>query len=405
MGGEEELLYDLFLALFFAFVVARVFEELMARLGQPTVIGDLLTGLIFGASFLGWYPVNDMIRALSTFGIVLLLFYAGIETHYSDFMRSLPYYGIITVGEALAAFGLGYTIGILWGYPPRSAYFIGAVLEATSVSVSVKTLIEIKKLNTPEGYTVMGIAVLDDLTALITIVAGASLIHEATFDIPAIAKVIIIAFLVWLAIVLGIHRFGSYITKAASYLHTDESILATVLGLLVGLAFIVKYVNLSPLVVAYATGLGLSEAWGSKTVSDKIRILAVLFSVLFFITTTAAIDIKKALTPEYIPFYLAMIIAAFIGKLLGGGLTSFLLGYPARAALRVSIGLFPRAEFCLIAAYIGYSAGLLGPEVYLAAILITIVTNFATPPLLKYVYTHGPVYKEIKLRLGKTIKA
>ncbi|MCD6301759.1 MAG: cation:proton antiporter [Staphylothermus sp.] len=377
----------------------------MARLGQPTVIGDLLAGLVFGASFLGWYPVNDMIRALGVFGVVLLLFYAGLETHYSYFMRSLPYYGIITIGEAIAAFGFGYVIGILWGYPPRSAYFIGAVLEATSISVSVKTLIEIKKLNTPEGYTVMGIAVLDDLVALIIIVAGVSLIHEATFDISAMARIIIIAFLIWLAIVLGLHRFGNYLTKVASYLHTDEAILTTVLGLLIGLALIVKYVNLSPLVVAYAVGLGLSEAWGAKTVSDKIRMLAILFSTIFFITTTAGIDIKKALTPEYIPFYLAMIAVAFLGKLLGGGLTSFLLGYPATAALRIGIGLFPRAEFCLIAAYIGYSSGLLGAEVYLAAILITIATNFATPPLLKYVYTHGPTYQEIKLRIGKTIKA
>ncbi len=405
MAGEDLLLYDLFLALFFAFVVARLFEELMVRLGQPTVIGDLLTGLIFGASLLGVYPVNDMIKTLSTFGIVLLLFYAGIETRYSDFIRSLPYYGIITVGEALAAFGLGYVIGMAWGYSPKSAYFIGAVLEATSVSVSVKTLIEIKKLVTPEGYTIMGIAVLDDLTALITIVAGASLISKGTFDILTMAEVIIVALIVWLIIVFGLHKFGSYITKAAGRLHTDESVLATVLGILVGLAFIVRYANLSPLVVAYAAGLGLSEAWGTGAISEKIKTLAILFSVLFFITTTAAIDLRQALTAQYLLFYVIMIIAAFVGKLLGGGLTSFILGYPIRSALRIGVGLFPRAEFCLIAAYIGYSAGLLGAEVYLAAILITIVTNFVTPPLLKYVFSHGPEYREIRLRLGRTIRA
>ncbi len=405
MGGGEELLYDLMLVLFFAFIVSRLFEELFARIGQPTVIGDLLTGLIFGASFLGWYPVNDMVKAISSFGIILLLFYAGLETKYSEFMHSLPVYGIITIGEAIAAFGLGYTIGIFWGYPPKSAYFIGAVLEATSVSVSVKTLIEIGKLNTPEGYTVMGIAVLDDLTALITIVAGASLIYTNTFNIETMAEVILIAFTVWLIIVLGLHRYGSYITRFASKLHTDESVLVFTLGTLVALAYLVKYARLSPLVAAYATGLGLSEAWGSRAVSDKVRILAVLFSVLFFITTTAAVDVRKALVPEYTWFYLAIIGAAFLGKLLGGGLTSYILGYPGRSALRIGVGLFPRAEFCLIAAYVGYSSGLLGPEVYLAAILITLITNFATPPLLKYVYLTGKEYKQIRLRIGRTIGA
>ncbi len=404
MPGEE-MLYDLFLVLFFAFIISRLFEELFARIGQPTVIGDLITGLIFGASFLGWYPVNDMVKAISSFGIILLLFYAGLETKYSEFMRSLPVYGIITLGEAVAAFGLGYTIGILWGYPPKSAYFIGAVLEATSVSVSVKTLIEIGKLNTPEGYTVMGIAVLDDLTALITIVAGASLIYSNTFNVTTMVEVILVAFTVWLIVVLGLHRYGSYITKFASRLHTDESVLVFTLGTLMVLAYLVRYARLSPLVVAYASGLGLSEAWGSKAIGDKVRLLAVLFSVLFFITTTAAVDVRKALVPEYTMFYLLIIAAAFLGKLLGGGLTSYLLGYPALAALRIGVGLFPRAEFCLIAAYVGYSSGLLGPEVYFAAILITLITNFITPPLLKYVYLRGEQYRKIRLRINRTIGA
>ncbi len=402
LGGE--VVFDLFLVLFFGFLVARLFEDLFARLGQPTVIGDLLVGLFFGASLLGWYPGGDVVEAVSVFGIVLLLFYAGLETHYGEFMRSLPVYGIITFGEALAAFGLGYVVGILWGYPPRSAYFIGAVLEATSVSVSVKTLIEIRKLNTVEGYTVMGIAVLDDLSALITIVAGSMLISSQTLDIPSIAKVFILAILVWYIIVKGLHIVGNTLTRLAAKLHVEESITAVILGILAGLAYIVKYVNLSPLIVAYAAGLGLSEAWGSKIVSERVKILAILFSTLFFITTTAKVDLRSALVPEYISFYLAMITVAFLGKILGGGLTSLILGYPLRSAVRISVGLFPRAEFCLIAAYIGYSYHLLGPEVYLSAILIVLVTNFVTPVILKHVYLHGPEYKEVKLRIGRTIK-
>jgi Kef-type K+ transport system membrane component KefB len=115
------------------------------------------------------------------------------------------------------------------------------------------------------------------------------------------------------------------------------------------------------------------------------------------------VDVRTALVPSYTWFYVAMITAAFVGKLLGGGLTSFLLGYPARAAIRIGVGLFPRAEFCLIAAYVGYSSHLLGPEVYLSAILITLITNFATPPLLKSVFAKGKEYTTIKLRIGRTV--
>jgi Kef-type K+ transport system membrane component KefB len=386
-------------ALFFAFSVGRLLEEVVSRYGLPTVIGDLIAGVVFGASVLGWYPVDDAVKAFSVFGVFLLIFYAGLETKYSEFMKNLPVYGIITFGEVLAAFSLGYIIGIAFGYPEKSAYFIGTVLVATSVSVSVKTLVEINKLNTPEGYTVMGIAVLDDLASLITIVIGASLVQTGTINFITVTEILLIAISVWLAIVLILHRCGSCFTRLASHLHTEESVLVSIFALVFGLTILAKYANLSPLIVAYAAGLGLSEAWGSRIAAEKVRLLAILFSSLFFITTAAEIDLRTALVPQYTWFYVSMILAAFAGKLLGGGLTSYLLGYPAWAALRVGTGLFPRAEFCIIAAYIGYTYHVVGADVYLAALLIVLVTNFATPPLLKYVYTHGPQYKTIKTRL------
>ncbi|ABN69765.1 sodium/hydrogen exchanger [Staphylothermus marinus F1] len=389
---------DLVLALFLAFSIGRLLEEGFSRLGVPSVLGDLSVGIVFGASLLGWYPVNDVVKAFSVFGVFLLLFYAGLETRYSEFMRSLPVYGIITLGEVLAAFSLGYIIGISFGYPPKSAYFVGTVLVATSVSVSVKSLVEIKKLHTLEGYTVMGIAVLDDLAALITIVVGASLVKTGTINFETVSEILLIAISAWLIIVVLLHRYGSYISRLASHLHTDESILVSILATVLGLTLLSQYINLSPLVIAYAAGLGFSEAWGSKVAAEKVRLLAVLFSPLFFITTTAEIDLKTAIVPQYIPFYTTMIIAAFIGKLLGGGLTSFLVGYPAWASFRIGVGLFPRAEFCIIAAYMGYTYHVIGADVYLAALLIIVATNFLTPPILKYVYSHGPQYDPLKFK-------
>ncbi|MCD6324509.1 MAG: cation:proton antiporter, partial [Desulfurococcales archaeon] len=103
--------------------------------------------------------------------------------------------------------------------------------------------------------------------------------------------------------------------------------------------------------------------------------------------------------PQYTVFYVAMISAAFLGKLMGGGLTSYLVGYPGRAALRIGVGLFPRAEFCIVAAYFAYMHHILGPEAYMAAILIMIFTNFLTPPLLKAVFLSGPETAEVRPRL------
>ena len=389
MGGWEEALYSLLLALTLAMIVGKLFEELVIKLGLPPVIGDLIAGLLLGSSLLAIYPVTETVKVVSWLGVALLLFYAGLETRYRDFMRSLGLYGVITVGEAIAAFSLGFLVGTVFGYSPRSAYFIGAVLEATSISVSVRTLIDMGKLATAEGYAILGIAVLDDLTALITIVAGSSLIKTGVFSIATLIEVGALALMYWLITVLLLHRLANTVVLNSLKMRSSEGSTAIVLGLFSLFAYLTKYLKLSPLVAAYATGLALSEAHGIKRTVERIRPIALLFSVLFFMTTAAQLDITHALQVKYVPFYLAIVAAAFAGKIMGGGMTAFLVGFPPLSALRIAIGLFPRAEFCIIAAYIGYSTGLFGPEVYFAAVLITLITNIITPVLLKIAFSRG----------------
>ncbi|OYT37338.1 MAG: sodium:proton exchanger, partial [Desulfurococcales archaeon ex4484_58] len=125
MGGWEVLLESLLLVFALAMFVGKLFEELVVRIGLPPVLGDLIAGLILGSSFLAVYPVNDFIIAFSWLGIAFLLLYAGLETRYREFMRSIGLYGFITIGEGLAAFGMGFLVGAFFGYPIRSAYFIG----------------------------------------------------------------------------------------------------------------------------------------------------------------------------------------------------------------------------------------------------------------------------------------
>jgi len=406
MPGAEELIYEVFLALGLALVFGKLFEEAFARLGFPPVIGDLLLGLILGKTLLSIFPTTDVVETFSWFGISLLLFYAGLETRYGEFMRHMPTYGVITIGEVFSAFLIGYIVGVSFGYTPEKAYFVGTILVATSVSLSVRTLIEINKLTTIEGKTTLGIAVLDDLAALIIIVAGASLAQTGTFDIFSLVRTALIAFAAWLLTVVLVHRASYYIARFASRLHVEGSLFAIVLGIFALLAYLVKYVGISYLIVAYATGLAFSEAYGVKRVAESIRSIAIPFSALFFITTAAAIDIKVVMSPQYVPFYLAMVAAAFAGKMLGGGLTSYIIGYPAWSAIRVAVGLFPRAEFCIVAAYFAVRGGILSPEAYLAAITIVLVTNFLTPALLKAVYLRGPEVKTItpRFKIRKSVK-
>jgi len=390
MNGIEELIYSMFLALSLALIVGKVFEELFVRLGVPPVLGDLLAGLILGKTLVNLFPINDVVEVFSWFGVSLLLFYAGLETRYREFMKHVPEYGVITCGEVLSAFVIGYIVGTLFGYSPIRSYFIGTILVATSVSLSVRTLIEIDKLTTVEGRTVLGIAVLDDLAALIILVAGTSLAVTGSFNIMDLLRIAVTAFAVWFILVFALHKVSSHIARLAIKLHIEEPLFAVLLGTFSLLAYLTKFIGISYLIVAYAAGLAFSEIRGVRRIAESVRSMAMPFSTLFFMVTAASIDLKTVISFQYLPFYALMVLAAFMGKLLGGGLTSYLIGYPPYSAIRVAVGLFPRAEFCIVAAYIAVNSGILSSEAYLAAIMIVLITNFLTPPLIKAVYLKGP---------------
>ncbi len=390
MNGIEELVYSMFLALSLALIVGKVFEELFVRLGVPPVLGDLLAGLILGKTLVNLFPINDVVEVFSWFGVSLLLFYAGLETRYREFMKHVPEYGVITCGEVLSAFAIGYVVGTLFGYSPIKSYFIGTILVATSVSLSVRTLIEIDKLTTVEGRTVLGIAVLDDLAALIILAAGTSLAVTGSFNIMNLLRIAVTAFAVWFILVFALYKVSNHIARLAIKLHIEEPLFAVLLGTFSLLAYLSKFIGISYLIVAYAAGLAFSEIRGVRRIAESVRSMAMPFSTLFFMVTAASIDLKTVISLQYLPFYVLMVLAAFIGKLLGGGLTSYLIGYPPYSAIRVAVGLFPRAEFCIVAAYIAVNSGILSSEAYLAAIMIVLITNFLTPPLIKAVYLKGP---------------
>ncbi|RLE54648.1 MAG: cation:proton antiporter [Thermoprotei archaeon] len=398
--GTEEALATLLQCFALALIFGKLLEELVLRLKAPPVLGDLIAGLILGPTLLGVYRVSEVVDVVAWFGICMLLFYAGLETRYRDFMKNIPRAGLITVGEAIAAFAMGVLVGLVFGYPLTSSLFIGAVLEATSVSVTARTLVEIDKLRTIEGCTILGVAVLDDVTSLVTIVACASLVRAHALAVTKVAEIMVLAFTYWLLVVIVFHKLSNYIPRIAYKMHTAESLLSILIGLFCLVAGLSRYLHLSPLIGAYAIGLALSEISGLAGTAEKVRSIAFIFSTLFFVTTAAKLDVKTALRPELVPFYVAMVLAAFAGKLLGAGLTSLIIGYPPHAALRIATGLFPRCEFCIVAAYIGLTYGVLGTEVYFAALMIVLVTNFATPPLLKLVFTRGPETREVKSRLG-----
>lgn len=379
---------EFLIALVVALIVAKVLEEVFVRLGLPPVIGDIVAGIIVGKSFLGIFVPEEgtVTDAFAWLGVVLLLFYAGLETDYRSFIGGIRRFIVVSLLDVSLAFINGFIVGWILGYPLNQSIFIGTILVATSVSLTVKTLLDLGKLDTDEGLTILGVAVLDDIQGLIVLVAALSVVVYGVVSIKDIAFVSISAFLFWLSAVIVIGRLSSRIFKVFSRLHIDNAlpILSIILGLLV--AALAGVIGLSPIVGAYAAGLALARCRRFQIVPEKIKVIVDLLATLFFVASSARIAIETAIKPEYVWLYALFIGFALLGKTMGNTLGSRITGLPWSKALIVGVGMWPRAEVALIAATIGMTHGVVSTPIYFATVMLIIVTSIIVPPTIKLLY-------------------
>ncbi len=374
------------LTLAIVLVVAKALEEVFTRIKYPSVLGDILAGFILGPTVLGILTESHYFDILAEIGILAVLFIAGLETNYGNFVRSLRGASITSMIEVSFAFISGTLIGVfLLHYPFYKAFFVGTVLTATSISVTVKTLLDIGKLATPEGNLVLSVAVLDDVLGLLVLSIAVQLV-SGELNVFSLALNTSIAIATWILVLYAFHRLSNVITMVMVKTKMEGSRVAIAFALLLFVSYLTANVKLAPIVGAYALGVALSESPLARAIEDRIRVISELFGAFFFTYSIGKVDFKSVLYPQYTPLYVAMLAAAIIGKLLGGSIGAIAIGIKPRRALRVGVGLIPRAEVCIISAIVGYNYGVLPLEVYFSAILIVYVTSIITPVLLKYIY-------------------
>lgn len=379
---------EFLIALVIALIFAKLLEEFFIRIGLPPVIGDIIAGIIVGKSLLGVFVPEEggAIDSLAWLGVVLLLFYAGLETNYHHFISGIKNFVVVSMLDVAFAFINGFLVGIILGYSMDKSIFLGTILVATSVSLTVKTLIDIGKLDTKEGLTILGVAVLDDIQGLIVLVAALSVVVYGVVDIKDILFIGTSAFLFWLASIVVIGRFSTQLFKFFSKLRIENSIpiLSIILGLLV--SALAGMIGLSPIVGAYAAGLALAKCRRFQVITERVKVLVDLLATLFFVASSARIAIETAIKPEYIWLYILFIGFALLGKTLGNTIGSRIVGLPWRKAIIVGVGMWPRAEVALISATMGMVHGVVDPPIYFATVMLIIVTSIIVPPAIKLLY-------------------
>ncbi|MBI6062386.1 cation:proton antiporter [Clostridium perfringens] len=382
-----EFLFDLALIL----ISTKLFGLITKKIRMPQVVGALVAGVVLGPAFLNVLSETEFIQNLAELGVIVLMFTAGLETDINQLKKTGKASFIIAV--------LGVIIPLVGGFFIASIFnkgndvntilqnvFIGIILTATSVSITVETLKEMGKLNTRAGNAVLGAAIIDDILGIIALTITTSLAD------PSINVIIVLIKIVMFFIFAG---FAGYLFHWA-FIKLDERyqrdlrrfvIIAFVFCLL--LSFCAEeFFEVADITGAFIAGLVISDSNRSKYLNSRFETLSyMLLSPIFF----ASIGIKvqlTAMTKTIFIFAILLLLVAILSKVFGCALGAKLCKYSNREAIQIGTGMISRGEVALIVANKGIAMGLMLPEFLAPVVIVVVVTTIVTPILLKVVFNN-----------------
>jgi len=352
-----------------------------SRINQSAVIGLILVGLLVGPSALGLITYTDFVAALAHLGAVILLFVIGLEFNVKEIL-SVRNGVIASIGVILPWIG-GYGLALLFGFSTASAIFIGTALTATSIAITANVLREMGKLQTEAAKAIIGAAVIDDVLSLLALAIGTDAV-SGTISAAGIALVAVkaVAFIA-IAGAFGILIVSRYLEKLdttgfAKKFPEFIFIFAMMIAFLY--AMLAEVVGLSAIVGAFIAGVSFESVKlnHSKNFKDGAEYLQIIFASIFFVSLGILADVK-AITPEIFLFLLVLTLVAIVTKVIGCGLPARLMGLGNRDSLIVGFGMAPRGEVAMIVALIGLEAGIIGQGIYVALVLMSLLTTVITP--------------------------
>lgn len=384
-GWEKMATMELFLQLLIIILSTKLAGDAAVRLGQPSVLGKLIIGVIIGPGVLGWIQNTDVVEAFSHIGVLLLMFFAGLETDIKDLNENRNSSVAVAVGGIVFPLIGGYVSGLLIGMDQSHALFLGLLLSATSVSISVQTFRELGQLKSKESTTILGAALVDDILVVITLAVMMSLLTAEEVHLGVVLGKKLIFFVV--TILLG-WKVVPWVMKKLSPLKVTESVISIAIVTCLFFAYFAEYLGVAGIIGAFAAGIAISRTEFKREVETKLEPIAyAIFVPVFFVSIGLSVSFEGFLSQFGI--VLALIVIATLAKLFGGGLGARLTGFNMRSSMIIGAGMVSRGEVALILAAIGLQAGLLSQEYFTAIIIVVIVTTIITPPLLKLMYKNN----------------
>ena len=382
--------YDVFKDLAIIIIAAKFFGILARKCKAPQVVGEIIAGLIIGPSILGLVNQSDFLIEMAEIGVIILMFSAGLETDLKDLMKTGPIAALIACAGVFVPLILGALLYMgFYGVAPwgsegfYKAVFVGTILTATSVSITVEALKEMGKLKGKVGTTILSAAIIDDVIGIIvlTFVMG----FKSPDSNPASVVVNTVLFFIF-AIVVGFVCFKIFKFVDNKYPHTRRIPIAG-LALCLAMAYIAeKYFGIADITGAYVAGIILCSIRDSEYIASKMDTNSyILFGPVFF----ASIGLKtnlESLNVSILIFSIAFVAVGLISKIIGCSLMARICKFNMSDSLKIGVGMMTRGEVALIVSQKGLSVGLLTPVYITSVILLIIVSSIATPIILKLLY-------------------
>ena len=401
---------------------AKFSGELCERfLKTPSVLGEVAAGIIIGPFALGGIdlpivgsifahapeitkgsetftiPVSETLWALGQMGSIILLFVAGLETDLGMFFRYAKPAVVVALGGVILPFALGVVVTVLFGYAndfgDLKALFVGAVLTATSIGITVRVLAELNSLGTPEGITILGAAVLDDVIGILVLTVVVALGASGEISHYSIALIVFKTLGFWIVLmVIGV-LFSKQIARLLGGLRVTGGAIGVALAFAFLAAGLSEIFGLAMIIGAFSIGLALSGTNLAHRLEEPLNGLYAGLVPIFFVVMGMLVNLGS-LSGIWV-FGLVVSFMAVLGKIAGSGLPSLLTGFNKQSAWRIGVGMMPRGEVALIMAGIGISKGIIGEDIYGVVIIMSIITTALAPPILALSF-RGQTHNTIK---------
>lgn len=382
--------YDFLLFVAIILLSTKIFGLLSQKVNMPQVVGALLVGVLLGPSCLNILHETDFLTKSAEIGVIFLMFLAGLDTDFDDLKATGKSSVIIAFVGVLIPLGSGFLTYYLFFHGQRpdtmiflESAFVGIVLTATSVSITVETLREMGKLKGKMGTSILGAAIIDDILGIIALTVITS------FTVPGVDIMVvllkILLFFVFIA-VCGFFVFRLF-RKLEIVYGTKRRVAIYAVAFCLLLSYISEvYFGVADITGAYFAGLILCNVTETKSyIASKINITSYMFFTPIFFASIGIKTVITGMSQELILFTLALLIVAILSKIVGCGLGAKICGFSNMDSLAIGVGMISRGEVALIVAQKGEQAGLISPTLFPAIVLVVIVTTLITPILLKAV--------------------